>query len=276
MQRSFRHSWLLLLACASGCASGRGDLWSDQNRLSDAAKQQRLQAAAIMPRELAKHPMQAYVLEPGDGLLIQPADPHSELRLPSDQTILPDGTIDLGEYGTLPVAGKTLQQLQTEVQQLITAKKSDAGFISVRLVNRTSKVFYVLGEVNTPGSLPLSGRETVLDAILAAGGLTERASTRNIILTRPTLGDAPRIVLSVCYDEIVQLGDTTTNYQLQAGDRVYVPARMLCEKLEAKKKPCPGCDVQVLIANKKKLHGKDPIAKLGDPVPLEEDYDSDR
>ena len=38
-------------------------------------------------------------------------------------------------------------------------------------------------------------------------------------------------MLPVCYRQIVQLGDTTTNYQLQPGDRIYVPGQTLWEQL---------------------------------------------
>ncbi|HEY2909918.1 MAG TPA: hypothetical protein VGI99_06715, partial [Gemmataceae bacterium] len=41
--------------------------------------------------------------------------------------------------------------------------------------------------------------------------------------------DGCRIVYPVCYTNIVQLGDTTTNYQIQPGDRIYVPGRGLLE-----------------------------------------------
>src|SRR5437764_1093685 len=83
-----------------------------------------------------------------------------------------------------------------------------------RLVPRVSKVFYVLGEVNSPGTFACSGRETVLDAILIAGGLTPRAAKGRIILTRPTAPKGCRMVLPVCYDDFVQEGDTSTNYQV--------------------------------------------------------------
>ena len=52
------------------------------------------------------------------------------------------------------------------------------------------------------------------------------------------------MVLPVCYREIVQLGDTATNYQLTAGDRVYVPSRGFwddCAFFHKKKPDCP-CD----------------------------------
>src|SRR4051812_38529659 len=62
-----------------------------------------------VPRELDKTVLSAYVVEPGDVLLVQPVKLDSPARLPPDQTILPDGKIDLGEYGRVLVAGKTVE-----------------------------------------------------------------------------------------------------------------------------------------------------------------------
>src|SRR5262249_3093473 len=155
----------------------------------------------------------------------------SPVRLPGDQPVLPDGTISLGRYGHLAVAGKTLVQIETEANGVIRAQVKDAGPIVVRLVTRDSEVYYVLGELNAPVAFQDRGGETVLDAILAAGGLTSGASRQNIILSRPTGVGECRIVLPICYSDIVQLGDTTTNYQIKAGDRVFVPGRSLKEEL---------------------------------------------
>src|SRR5262249_38751295 len=126
-------------------------------------------------------------------------------------------------------SGHTVEQIQALVQATVAAQVPNTGFISVRLVTRQSKVYYVLGEVNAPGAYPLQGRETVLDGILTAGGLTERASRRNIILSRPQAPNCGRIVLPICLREIVQLGDTTTNYQLAPGDRIFVSCRSCWE-----------------------------------------------
>jgi hypothetical protein len=50
------------------------------------------------------------------------------------------------------------------------------------------------------------------------------------------------MVLPVCYRQIVQLGDTSSNYQIMPGDRVYVATRSLCEQLlPLHKKSCPLC-----------------------------------
>ena len=46
--------------------------------------------------------------------------------------MLPDGTINLGQYGSLQVMGKTVQEIQEAVHEAVQAKTKDAGFISVR------------------------------------------------------------------------------------------------------------------------------------------------
>jgi protein involved in polysaccharide export with SLBB domain len=237
-----------MLVLASGCWSGPGGpfaLGATSHRLLPAAREVRqpVDSAVAVPRELEKQVLPPYVIEAGDVLLVQPADLDSPLRLPGDQPVLPDGTISLGRYGLAMAAGKSVEELQEEVRLRIEAQVPNPGPIVVRVMVRQSKVFYVLGEVNAPGAYPLAGRETVLDAILAAGGLNDRASHRNIVLSRPTSPAGCRVVLPVCYDEIVQLGDTTTNYQLAPGDRVFVPGRSLCEDWRKKKNrcqlPCP-------------------------------------
>jgi polysaccharide export outer membrane protein len=231
-----------LVACLlAGCSSGPGSPFSAFNpthKLLDSAKamKQAAPVPAAVPRELDKRPQPPYVVEPGDVLLVLPADVDSPVRLPGDQPVMPDGTIQLGKYGRLQVAGKTVDDIEAAVKAQVDAK--DAEVFTVRVVTRQSKVYYVIGEVNAPGAYQLSGRETVLDAILAAGGLTERASRDNIILDRPSAPDSCRTVLPVCWSEIVQLGDTSTNYQMATGDRIYVPSRTFWEDL-CRKPQCP-------------------------------------
>jgi polysaccharide export outer membrane protein len=214
------------------------------HKLTDTAEAFR-QAGGVapLPRELNKSLLPAYVVEPGDTLLVLPARLDSPLRLPGDQVVLQDGTIDLAEFGRPVVAGKTVAQIEAEVQKLIAAKAKDReeAQVNVRLVGRVSKVFYVLGEVNAPGAFPLSGRETVLDGIIAAGGITRAANTKKVILSRPTHPDGCRVVLPVCYDNVVQLGDASTNYQLMPGDRIYIPSKGLLDDIPCfQKKQNPG------------------------------------
>ncbi len=197
---------------------------------------------AALPRELDKASLPAYIVEPGDSLSVEPADLDSPIRLPGNQPVLQDGTIDLGKFGRPVVAWKTVPQIETEIRKLIDSQSKEKSGITVRLIGRESKVFYVIGEVNAPRAYPLAGRETVLDGILTAGGLTRQADLKKIILSRPSQPSGCRTVLPVCYNQIVQLGDTSTNYQLMPGDRIYVPSKPAFEGFCKKKNPdCGPC-----------------------------------
>jgi protein involved in polysaccharide export with SLBB domain len=223
-------------ALAIGCTSGGGNrlpINTATHRLLASTEQLRWANSQpqSLPRELEKGVLPAYIVEPGDTLLIEPVELDSPVRFAADQVVLPDGQIELGRYGRLLVAGLTPAEIEREVQAIVERENKDAGRMRVSLVGRQSKVFYVLGEVNSPGAYPLSGRETVLDAIIAAGGPTDAADLAKITYTQPTLPGECRVVLPVCYREIVQMGDTSTNYQIAPGDRIYVPSMTLCRQL---------------------------------------------
>ncbi len=244
-----RRFWLALAVsiASAGCSgpSGSFTLFPNGDFLLDSTKEVRkaLAANALVPRELEKTVLPAYIIQPGDVLLVEPIALDSPLRFPADQTVLPDGTIDMARFGRLIVAGKTLEQIETDVQAAIKAIDKDAGAVNVRLVDPQSAVYYVLGEVTSPGSYPLVGRETVLDAILAAGGMTDKASSCNIVLSRPSAPCGCRTVIPICYKRIVQQGDTSTNYQVMPGDRIYVATRTLWESLNpcGNSQDCPSC-----------------------------------
>ncbi len=225
------------IGCSSGSPGGLSLFPPPGHKLLESAKGIRDGnfGPLLVPRELEKQPLPPYTVEPGDVLLIQPADLDSPARFASDQPVLPDGTINLGKYGNLQVHGRTVPEIEDIVRSAVLSKTKDAGYISVRLISRQTKVYYVVGEVNSPGRFQLSGHETVLDAIMQAGGLTDRASSDDIILNRPTKPNCPRIVLPVCWKQIVQLGDATTNYQIAPGDRIYVPSRTFLQSI-----PCLG------------------------------------
>ena len=263
---------VLMLMSQSGCrtassmglpvSSGSHTLLSDAVEIRQAVGHQKEIAT-----ELAKTALPPHRVEAGDVLVIEPNDFNSPVRLPGDQTVQQDGTIELGSYGRLLVAGMSAVEIQGRVGELVAnheiakrqtkielashdasssaVEQADYG-VSVRLVNQDSALFYVMGEVNAPGSYPLVGHETVLDAIIAAGGLSDRANDHKIILTRPQFAGQPRVILPVCYQQVLQLGDVSTNYQLNPGDRIYVPSMTLLEDVKQSlrwydEKSCPHC-----------------------------------
>lgn len=237
---------LLLASC--GCSSTGGfTLWPNQFPLLPQAKDFAMAAPlpTPLPIEDCKTVLPAYYVEPGDDLLIEPVDFTADLRLPADQRVMVDGTVDLGQYGRLVVAGMTIEQIEAAVEARIESVQNRRLAVNVRLLEANAAQVYVLGEVGSPAAYPITGRETVLDAILLAGGLSSRASPCDIVLVRPTGPCECRVVLPVCYRQITQLGDTATNYQLQPGDRIYVGGRSFCQELKFwnANKPCERCSM---------------------------------
>ncbi|HEX4145606.1 MAG TPA: polysaccharide biosynthesis/export family protein [Pirellulales bacterium] len=238
LQKSVRLGLVLAIQAllVSGCATTPGQgftIFPAGNYLLDTTECLRDTAPRdpALPRELDKGLLAEYRIQPGDVLLLETESLDSSVRFPGDQTVLPDGTIDLGRYGRRVVAAKTIEQIEQDVQELVRVGGDKETKVNVRLTTMRGAVYYVLGEANSPGAFPLTGRETVLDGILAAGGISSRASTCNIILSRPSDPHGCRVVLPICYRHITQMGDTSTNYQLRPGDRIYIATRTCYEQL---------------------------------------------
>ncbi len=171
--------------------------------------------------------MPPYVVEPPDEIEIsvKPANPDFSL---TTLVVQADGTIDTGFHGDVYVAGLTLEQVELKVAQLLNAHagaraQRDPYQVSVRLVNGTaSKSYYVLGTVTTQGKFPVTGSETVLDAIVTAG-LRTNSIPEKAYLVRPHPHGGPNLILKIDWVGIKERGDTLTNYQIFPGDRIIVP-----------------------------------------------------
>lgn len=185
---------------------------------------------SAVPRELRQEVLPPRTLEPGDELLVETPELDSAVRVPADQRVMGDGTIDLSEFGRVVVAGLTLEQAEAAIQEILLDSGADPTVVNVRLIEPGDR-YYVIGEVNSPGSYPLTGNETVLDGLMAAGGLTSRAAVCEMLLARPTEPGSCRVTMPVCYRVITQLGDTTTNYQLRPGDRIFVARQSMWDEL---------------------------------------------
>jgi polysaccharide biosynthesis/export protein len=142
-----------------------------------------------------------------------------------------DGTITLGSYGCVHVTGLTLSQAKCIIERHLSRWLLDPE-ISLSVSAFNSKVYYVIIDGGGYGQqvfrFPITGNETVLDAISQINGLPPISSTRRIWVARPTPAHAGCYqILHVNWQVTTQAGDTETNYQLMPGDRVYVKANRL-------------------------------------------------
>jgi protein involved in polysaccharide export with SLBB domain len=105
----------------------------------------------------------------------------------------------------------------------VEPRDSDRVFVDVTAYN--SKVYYVQGEVLTPGRLPVTGQERILDAIGFAGGLSQEADHEQVFLYREGATREPAQTLKIDIDQIMLGDDLSTNYQVLPGDRLVVRRR---------------------------------------------------
>ena len=102
----------------------------------------------------------------------------------------PDGTINLRQYGTLHVAGKTITEIRLALQKHLS-QYFDSPEASVDVIAFNSKVFYVITEGAGMGDdvrrIPITGNETVLDAISSVNGLSQ-VSSAHVWVARPAAG----------------------------------------------------------------------------------------
>ena len=144
--------------------------------------------------------------------------------------IRPDGTIGLGTYGSLPVAGLTLPEIKEAVEKLLEKNLLNPE-VYVDVQGYNSKVYYLIydgaGSGQSVYRLPITGNETVLDAIAQVNGLSPVASKDMIWMARPMKRGEPYMRLDVDWRAVSMDAATETNYQLMPGDRVYVDAQNL-------------------------------------------------
>ena len=140
--------------------------------------------------------------------------------------VAPDGTINLRKYGRVPISGKTVAEVKAAVESDLK-KFLDAPEVSVDVVAYNSKVYFVVTQGAGLGDnvrrLPVTGNETVLDAISQINGLSQVSSSKNISIVRPSAADPQKAtILPVDWDAISRRGETATNYQILPRDRVYI------------------------------------------------------
>ena len=149
-------------------------------------------------------------------------------NIKGEHLVRPDGTIHLGMYGSVFVAGMTLGQVKCVIENHLSAYLVNPQ-ISVDVFAYNSRKVYIIADGAGYGqqviALPATGNETVLDAISRVQGLPQVASLKKIWVARPSPAGHPcSTILPVDWKAITQAGRTETNYQLLPGDRIYVSA----------------------------------------------------
>ena len=165
-----------------------------------------------LPTDLPAGP--DYLLGPGDSLVVNIwGGQSSRLERPIDR----QGQIALPEAGTITIAGLTIAQAQTAIQEALgTQFQHERVEISLGRV-RTVRV-YVVGDVQRPGAYDVSSLLTPLNALYAAGGPTNNGSIRTLRQFRGT-----HLVREIDLYDFMLHGVRSEVDRLQPGDTLLIP-----------------------------------------------------
>ena len=146
-------------------------------------------------------------------------------QITGEHLVGPDGKVNLGIYGQVFVTGLTVDQarehIQSHLRQFLQSPE-----VSVDVIGYNSKTYYIITEGAGFGDgvnrFPITGNETVLDAIAQINGLSQ-VSSKKIWISRPYAGpDGCNQILPVDWVGITKCGTAATNYQIMPGDRIFV------------------------------------------------------
>ena len=179
-----------------------------------------LAAAALPLLAQAPAPSGEYKLGPRDLVdvrVLEVPDMNGERRVNDS------GRLDLPLVGEVEVAGLTASQARDKLVQLLTAKYVNRASVSFVVKEYSSAPVSVLGAVAKPGSLQISGRWDLQQAILAAGGLTANAGRKIYVLRHSENGMSDRLEVDTA--DLFQRATPLWNVPIYPSDVVNIPVK---------------------------------------------------
>lgn len=174
---------------------------------------------------LSKKEAQAEVAVDGDQYIIGPEDVlyihvWKEEAVTRTVPVRMDGKISLPLIQEVKAAGLTPLQLK-EVLMRKFKEFIENPIVSVTVVEVNSYKVYIIGQVKNPGVHRLRSETTVTQIIVVAGGFTDWANPKKILIVRKEDGREKRITVN--YKRIMAGKDLDSNIILKAGDTIVVP-----------------------------------------------------
>ena len=160
-----------------------------------------------------------YVVGAGDTLnIIVWRNPELSMSVP----VRPDGKVSTPLVDELVAQGKTSVEIARDVEKALSKLVRDpvVTIIVTSFVGPYSEQIRVVGEAARPQALPYKQKMTVLDVMIAVGGLTDFADGNAASITRASEGDKR---YSVRLKDLVKRGDISANVEMKPGDVLIIP-----------------------------------------------------
>lgn len=181
-----------------------------------------LQKQDALPAEQATAPdSYDYTIGPGDRLNIFVwRNPDVSI---SDVPVRPDGRITSPLVEDMVASGKTPSELAEDIEEVLSEVIKDP-FVTVTVtdfVGEFNQQIRVVGEAAVPSALPYSNDMTLLDVMIAVGGLTEFAAGNKANIVRQVGGEQK--LFNVRLEDLLRDGDITANVRVYPGDIIVIP-----------------------------------------------------
>lgn len=160
-----------------------------------------------------------YIVGPGDSLnIIVWRNPELSLSVP----VRPDGKLSTPLVDELVVQGKTSVEIARDVEKALSKFVRDpvVTVIVTGFVGPYSEQIRVVGEAAKPQFLPYKQKMTLLDVMIAVGGLTDFADGNSALIFRASEGDKR---YSVRIRDLIKRGDISANIEMKPGDVLIIP-----------------------------------------------------
>lgn len=161
----------------------------------------------------------SYLVGAGDTLNVSVArNPELSMTVP----VRPDGKISTPLIEDLHVQGKTPAQIGREIETRLSKYVRDpqVTVIVTSFVGGYAEQVRVIGEAVRPQALPFKQRMTLLDVMIAVGGLTDFAAGNRALILRTSEGNKQ---YSVRVKDLVKNGDISANVEMRPGDVLIIP-----------------------------------------------------
>lgn len=165
-------------------------------------------------------PSHEYLIGPGDSLNISVwHNPDNSLAT----QVRPDGKITIPLVEDMPAAGKSASQLARDIEKSLS-KYIQEPIVTVLItgfVGPYSEQIRVIGQAAKPQALPYRENMTLLDVVIAVGGITEFASGNKTRIVRNV--DGKQLQFLVRLDDLIKDGDISANIPMRPGDIMVIP-----------------------------------------------------
>lgn len=167
----------------------------------------------------AASPDYNYIVGPGDMLSI---NVWRNPELSSSVPVRPDGKVSTPLVDELVAQGKTSTQIARDVEQALGKYVRDpvVTVIVTSFVGPYSEQIRVVGEAAKPQFLPFKQKMTVLDVMIAVGGLTDFADGNSATIVRAAEGNKR---YTVRLNDLLKRGDISANVEVLPGDILIIP-----------------------------------------------------